>query len=38
LRTSRCQKDADEIALALTGTWREEHHCVLKHALALCDF
>jgi hypothetical protein len=25
LRTDRCQKDAEEIALALTGTWREEH-------------
>ena len=27
-----------EIALALTGTWREEHLCVLKQALALFDF
>jgi hypothetical protein len=37
-RTSRCQKEADEIALALTGTWRAEHLFVLKHALALFDF
>lgn len=34
----RCKKDADEIALALTGTWRDEHLFVLKQALALCDF
>jgi transposase len=38
LRNYRCQKDADEIALALTGTWREEHLFVLKQALALFDF
>jgi transposase len=37
-RTYRCQKDAEEIALALTGTWREEHLCVLTQALALFDF
>jgi hypothetical protein len=24
LRNYRCKKEADEIALALTGTWREE--------------
>jgi hypothetical protein len=28
----------DEIAQALTGTWREEHLFVLKQALALFDF
>ena len=38
LRNYRCKKDADEIALALTGTWREDHLFVLKHALALFDF
>ena len=38
LRNYRCQKDGDEIALALTGTWREEHLFVLKQALALFDF
>ncbi|HEY5871437.1 MAG TPA: transposase [Candidatus Tectomicrobia bacterium] len=38
LRNSRCKKDAQEIAWALTGTWREEHLFVLKQALALCDF
>jgi transposase len=38
LRNYRCQKDADAIALALTGTWREEHLFVLKQALALFDF
>jgi hypothetical protein len=38
LRNSRCKKDADEIALALTGPWHDEHLFVLKHALALFDF
>ena len=38
LRNYRCQKDAEEIALALTGTWREEHLFVLTQALALFDF
>jgi transposase len=38
LRTYRCKKDAEEIALALTGTWRAEHLFVLKQALALFDF
>ena len=37
-RNYRCKKDADEIALALTGTWREEHLFVLKQALPLFDF
>jgi hypothetical protein len=38
VRNDRCQKDLDEIARALTGTWREEHLFVLKQALALFDF
>ena len=38
LRNYRCKKEADEIALALTGTWREEHLFVLTQALALFDF
>ena len=38
LRNYRCKKEADEIAMALTGTWREEHLFVLKQALALFDF
>ena len=37
LRNYRCQKDTDEIALARTGTWREEHLFVLTQALALFD-
>jgi transposase len=37
LRNDRCKNDADEIALALTGTWRTDHLLVLQHALALCD-
>lgn len=37
LRNDRCQKDAEEIALALTGTWRAAHRFVLQPALALCD-
>jgi transposase len=38
LRNSRCKKAGDEIARALTGTWREEPLFVLKQALALFDF
>jgi hypothetical protein len=38
LRNYRCQKALDEIARALTGTWRDEHLFVLKQALALFDF
>ena len=38
LRNYLCKKDVDAIALALTGTWREEHLFVLKQALALFDF
>jgi transposase len=38
LRNYRCKKEAEEIARALTGTWREEHLFVLQQALALFDF
>ena len=38
LRNARCHKDVDAIALALTGTGREEHRLVLTPALALFDF
>jgi hypothetical protein len=38
LRNYRCHKALDEIARALTGTWRDAHLFVLKPALALCDF
>jgi transposase len=36
-RNYRCKKEAEEIALALTGTWRAEHLFVLTQALALFD-
>jgi hypothetical protein len=38
LRHDRCQKDGDEIAQALPGTWRKEPLFVLTQALALVDF
>jgi len=38
LRDYRCKKDEDEIAKALTGTWREEHLFVLKQSLEMYDF
>ena len=37
LRNYRCKKEGEEIALALTGTWRAEHLFVLTQALALFD-
>ena len=37
-REPGCKKSVEEIAKALTGTWREEHLFVLKQALALYDF
>jgi len=37
LRHYRCQKDGDESARALTGTWRAEPLFVLQQARALCD-
>ncbi|HOV47234.1 MAG TPA: IS110 family transposase [Anaerolineae bacterium] len=38
LRNPRCKKTEDEIAQALTGTWREEHLFVLKQSLEFYDF
>lgn len=38
LRNSRCQKTEEELAQALTGTWREEHLFVLRQSLELYDF
>ena len=38
LRNYRCQTDEQEIAKALTGTWREEHLFILKQSLELYDF
>ena len=38
LRNYRCKKDANEMAMAFTGTWREEPLFVLSQALALFDF
>jgi len=38
LRNYRCKKDEDEIARALTGSWREEHLFVLKPSLEMYDF
>ncbi len=38
LREPGCKKSEEEIAKALTGTWREEHLFVLKQAVALYDF
>lgn len=37
-RDKRCRKKEDEIAKALTGTWREEHLFVLKQSLELYEF
>ena len=38
LRNYRCQKDEEEIAKALTGTWRAEHLFVLQQSLGFYDF
>jgi len=38
LRNYRCKKDEDEIAKALTGSWREEHLFILKQSLEMFDF
>jgi transposase len=38
LRDPGCKHSAEEIAKALTGTWREEHLYVLKQSLELYDF
>lgn len=38
LRDPGCKHSEDEIAKALTGTWREEHLYVLKQSLEVYDF
>ena len=38
LREPGCKHSKEEIAKALTGTWREEHLYVLKQSLELYDF
>jgi transposase len=38
LRDPGCKHSAEEIAKALTGTWREEHLYILKQSLELYDF
>jgi transposase len=38
MRNRHCKKDEEEIAKALTGTWREEHLFVLAQSLELYDF
>ncbi|HSL42654.1 MAG TPA: IS110 family transposase [Anaerolineales bacterium] len=38
LRNYRCKKDEQEIAKALTGTWRVEHLFILKQSLEFYDF
>lgn len=38
LRNGSCKSSEDQIAKALTGTWRDEHLFVLQQALALFDY
>jgi transposase len=38
MRDRHCKKNEEEIAKALTGTWREEHLFVLSQSLELYDF
>jgi transposase len=38
LRDPRCKQDAEQIARALQGTWREEHLFELKQAVELYEF
>jgi hypothetical protein len=38
LRDPGCKHSEEEIAKALTGTWREEHLYILKQSLELYDF
>jgi len=38
LRNYRCKKDEEEIAKALTGTWRTEHLFILGQSLEFYDF
>jgi transposase len=37
-RDRNCKNSAEEIAKALTGTWREEHLFILKQSLEMYDF
>jgi transposase len=37
-RDRNCQKSAEEIGKALTGTWRTEHLFIVQQSLALYDF
>lgn len=38
MRDRHCKKNEDDLAKALTGTWRQEHVFVLGQALELYDF
>ena len=38
MRDRNCKKSAEEIAKALTGTWRAEHLFILKQSLEMYDF
>jgi hypothetical protein len=38
LRNHRCRKSEEEIAKALTGSWREDPLFVLKQSLEMHDF
>lgn len=38
LRNYRCKKDEEEIAKALTGTWRKEHLFILEQSLGFYDY
>ena len=38
MRNPACKSSEDEIAKALTGTWRAEHLFVLKQSLEFYDF
>ena len=38
MREPGCKKSAEEIAKALTGTWREEHLFILTQSIMLYDF
>lgn len=38
LRNPACKSSADDLAKALTGTWRDEQVFILQQALALFDF
>ncbi len=38
MRDRRCQQDAEQIARALQGTWREEHLFELRQAVERWEF